>query len=192
MKNIEQEKAQEKAQAQAPVAPVEKAPVEKVRKTYNEQLDEQGTTKFLLRRSVNQEKHKIGACFVFVPNIEKAQSFVRMLNAPTPAAKIAGRFVCVRNNNIVLALDIESGACSVADFSTQTKRGKRNHEKLKEGVVAYMNDFHKGVAVDFSTDNDFVPMLDNYQSTGGQPLDIDDLLALAQDEQESTEQDDNA
>lgn len=145
------------------------------KKTYNEQLAERGTSAFLVARNITKQG-QVRKAFVFVP-ADRAGALVDKLQLKTPADKLGGRFVCIRAGQVVLTLDPASGVCAVANYAGQTGRGVRLHEKLKESVQAYMADFHKGVAVQFSTDDDLVPMPDSFQKTGG-AITLDDIMGL--------------
>lgn len=146
--------------------------------TYNDVLNERGTAQYLTAKHKDGKTGKLIKAVVYVP-LDK----VPTLNAhkgwtlPPTAGQlvIRGGMPCMY---LVMDDTRYTGGVYVPDYSQQTARGKRLHEKLKESAVDYLEKFGKLTpdAVQFMTYDGMTPAPDPYKQTT--EYTVDDLLDL--------------
>ncbi len=146
--------------------------------TYNDVLNERGTAQYLTAKHKDGKTGKLIKAMVYVP-----QDKVEALNAHKgwTLPPIAGQLV-IRGGAPCMYLGMigteYNGGVYVPDYSQQTARGKRLHEKLKEGALDYLEKFGKVSPddVQFITYDGMTPAPDPYKQAT--EYTVDDLLAL--------------
>lgn len=146
--------------------------------TYNDVLNERGTAQYLTAKHKDGKTGKLIKAVVYVP-LDKVDALNTHKGWQLPA--IAGQLV-IRGGSPCMYLCMDgtqyTGVVYVPDYSQQTARGKRLHEKLKEGAVDYLGTYGKLSSddVSFVPSDAMMPAPDPYkQSTD---YTIDDLLNL--------------
>lgn len=146
--------------------------------TYNDVLNERGTAAYLTAKHKDGKTGKLIKAMIYVP-VDKVDALNAHKGWRLPLT--AGQLV-IRGGEPCMYLTMEgttyTGVVYVPDYSQQTARGKRLHEKLKESAVdyltAYGNTQQSGIV--FTQSDAMTPAPDPYkQST---EYTIDDLLEL--------------
>lgn len=147
-------------------------------KTYNEVLNEKGTKEYLLA-TLKTKEGEIKKAVVFIP-----QAKITLLNQAKGWSLPCDSNIKVvlRAGAPVMVLKLDEGGnytgeVQVANYSNQTSRGKRLHEKLLEGAIDLIQSFSKGVDVVITTNENLTPAPDCYKG-GATEYTIDDLLNL--------------
>lgn len=150
-------------------------------KTYNEQLNETGTISYLTAKHMNHTTGEIVKAFIFVP-ADKVETVneAKGWNLPTGTnikVLIRGGHPC-----FIAVCDDKGGYTGKVyqpDYTMQTARGRRLHEKIKEGFADLFASYAKGVEIEYETKLDScLPAPDAYASKGATEYTIDDLLGL--------------
>lgn len=150
-------------------------------KTYNEQLNEQGTISYLTAKHMNHTTGEIVKAFIFIP-ADKVETVndAKGWNLPTGTnikVLIRGGHPC-----FIAVCDEQgnyTGKVYQPDYTMQTARGRRLHEKIKEGFADLFASYAKGVDIEYETNlASCLPAPDAYASKGASEYTIDDLLGL--------------
>lgn len=150
-------------------------------KTYNEQLNEKGTMAYLTAKSMNHTTGEITKAFIFIP-ADKVQTVNEAKGWNLPEG--SNIKVLIRNGRpcFIAVCDDNGGYTGKIyqpDYTGQSARGRRTHEKIKEGFEDLFASYAKGVEIEYETRLDScIPANDPFGSRGGVEYTIDDLLGL--------------
>lgn len=150
------------------------------KKTYNETLNEKGTIAYLTAKQQKKETGEIIKAFIFIPaDRVEAVNEAKGWELPTGS----NQKVLLRGGKPCFTAIMDSdgkytGKILQPDYSAQTARGRRLHEKIKEGFEDLFNTYAQGTAIEYETSQAMRPAPDAFQNRGGKEYTIDDLLGL--------------
>lgn len=146
--------------------------------TYNDVLNERGTAAYLTAKHKDGKTGKLIKAMIYVP-VDKVDALNAHKGWHLPLT--AGQVV-IRGGEPCMYLTMDglayTGTVYVPDYSQQTARGKRLHDKLKESAADYLVNYGKltADAITFVQSDAMTPAPDPYkQST---EYTVDDLLEL--------------
>ena len=152
--------------------------MEKTKKTYNEIINEKGDASFLLATKKTKDGKVVKAC-IYIPK-EKVDLLKtgKGWTLPSENQKLVLRGGLPFATMIMDDSGCFTGDVLVADYSTQSSRGRRLNEKTVEGIVDFLITYGKlnQESITIATDKNFTPIVDSYATR--HEYTIDDLLDL--------------
>lgn len=151
----------------------------KKKKTYNEIINEKGDASFLLATKKTKDGKVVKAC-VYIPK-EKVALLKEAKGWKIPDD--SNQKIVLRGGLPFATMIIDdegqyTGDVFVADYTTQSSRGRRLNEKTVEGIVDFLRIYGKldEDSITIATDKNLTPIVDSYSNH--KEYTIDDLLDL--------------